>query len=80
MIERIQHFIPWKRAGRRAVVCVLLGLLYAGLASAADVTIETGRVEGTARDGMTVYLGISLLLRLATCAGGLRSLLPSGPA
>jgi len=58
MIERIQHFIPWKRAGRRAVVCVLLGLLYAGLASAADVTIETGRVEGTARDGMTVYLGI----------------------
>ena len=70
MIERIQHFIPWKRAGRRAVVCVLLGLLYAGLASAADVTIETGRVEGSR----------SLLLRLGTCAGGLRSLLPSGPA
>src|SRR4029434_6209113 len=58
MIERIQHFIPGKRAGRRAVVCVLLGLLYAGLASAADVTIQTGRVEGTALGGMTVYLGI----------------------
>jgi para-nitrobenzyl esterase len=58
MIERMNRFITWKRAVRRAVVCVLLGLLCAVLASAADVTIETGRVEGTARDGMTVYLGI----------------------
>jgi hypothetical protein len=24
MIERIQHFIPWKRAGRRAVVSFVL--------------------------------------------------------
>src|SRR6186997_1534303 len=48
----------WTRALRRAVVsAALLGLLCASLASAA-VTIETGQVEGTARDGMTVYLGI----------------------
>ena len=35
----------------------MLGLLCANFASAA-VTIETGQVEGTAQDGMTVYLGI----------------------
>jgi para-nitrobenzyl esterase len=39
------------------VSAALLGLLCASLASAA-VTIETGQVEGTAQDGMTVYLGI----------------------
>jgi para-nitrobenzyl esterase len=58
VIEKMKRFITWKRAGRRAVVSALLGLLCANLASAADVTIQTGRVEGTALGGMTVYLGI----------------------
>jgi len=49
--------MAWKRAGRRAVLSALFGLLCANLASAA-VTIEAGQVEGTAQDGMTVYLGI----------------------
>ena len=57
VIEKMKRSMTWKRAGRRAVVSALLGLLCANLASAA-VTIETGQVEGTARDGMTVYLGI----------------------
>ena len=57
VIEKMKRLMTWKRAGRRAVVSALLGLLCANLASAA-VTIETGQVEGTAQDGMTVYLGI----------------------
>ena len=58
VIEKMKRFVTWKRPGRRALLSALLGLLCANLASAADVTIETGQVEGTARDGMTVYLGI----------------------
>src|SRR6187455_3154951 len=57
LIEEMKRLMTWKRVGRRAAVSALLGLLCANLASAA-VTIETGQVEGTARDGMTVYLGI----------------------
>src|SRR5688572_31065211 len=57
MIEKMKHLMTWKRAGRRAVVSALLGLLGANIASAA-VTIQAGQVEGTAQDGMTVYLGI----------------------
>ena len=57
MTSEMKRLMAWKRAGRRAVLSALLGLLCANLASAA-VTIETGQVEGTAQDGMTVYLGI----------------------
>ena len=39
------------------MLAALLGLLCADLATAA-VTIDTGQIEGTAQDGMTVYLGI----------------------
>ena len=50
--------MAWKRPARRTLVsAALLGLLCTNLASAA-VTIDTGQVEGTAQDGMTVYLGI----------------------
>src|SRR5678816_1882584 len=58
VIEKMKRFITRKRAGRRAVVSALLGLLCANHASAADDTIQTGRVEGTAQGGMTIYLGI----------------------
>ena len=53
----MKNLKTWQRAGLRTLVPTLLGLLFANLASAA-VSIETGQVEGTARDGMTVYLGI----------------------
>ncbi len=53
----MRRSMAWKRAAWRAVVTTLLGVLCADLASAA-VTTETGQVEGTAQDGMTVYLGI----------------------
>ena len=68
--------MAWKRAGRRAVLAALLGLLYADLATAA-VTIDTGQIEGTAQDGMTVYLGIPFA---APPVGDLRWRAPQPPA
>ena len=57
VIDKMKRLMTWKRAGRRVGIFALLAFMCANLSSAA-VTIETGQVEGTTQNGMTVYLGI----------------------
>ena len=60
--NEMSHLVTWKRAKTGATTSAKLGALLVGLlwssAAFAAVTTETGQVEGTAQDGMTVYLGI----------------------